>query len=1122
MEWLALWGVQQISGFAFKPVLEFLADQLGDLAQEAGKDFVKDFFKDFLKSGVERLKQKELAKAMGQAYTQFLYLVQQELVAKKVSKQEIEAYNQPLIEFIAEKSVKQYLGKAFEPGCQSLDLTVLAAQWKKSDLKPFPDNFDWERISLLYLNQVENIIGESQDLKDLFTAKKTGEIAEKTKQLAGIIPDYDLQRYRESIQETYRHLKLGKLDSTYRNKSYEVKLWKIFIPQTVRKGLPSSLDEYPKETQEKLQEQGLLGFEQAQQTKSSRSVLEVIADPDYPYLVFVGDPGSGKSTLLQYLALDWAENPTKRLPLLIELREYAKDENQPKDFLAFFHEGKRKICELNQIKLDEQLKSGKALVMFDGLDEIFNNDLRGRVITEIHAFSNKYPQTKIIVTSRRIGYDPEDLEKAEFQHFNLEDFDNSQIREFNKRWHSLALPDESLQERQETQKRLQSAINDSPAIRQLAGNPLLLTMMAILNRYNELPRRRIDLYEQSTNVLLYQWEIEYKKMDLTLDDVDLRAKQGMLRQIAYRMQASEKGLGGNIIPWDDLEEEIADYYFNRLRGTQSRTIAGNIVEQLRKRDFILCQLGKDYYGFVHRTFLEYFCAMAFVERFNKRGKEGGLEIEELTKSVFGQHWQDENWHEVLRLIAGNLKEFVGDVINYLIDVYTETKEINALVLAAECLAEVDPEVDLKEVSARLLDSLKLALEISENTKIIAKTITKYWQKDAEVMIWLENVAIKHKNSAIRKNIAQGIAEIKLSHLDNLSLIIKSIGDVYYHQNQYEKAISVYLSESNLPLSSKFNLGCSYLELKRFNEAISYYQQWIAKEPKNQFIYTGLGDAFRRSGRYPEAVEILNNGIEIAGKNNINSTFIWQQLGATYLDWGKYQEAISACQTGINIDPKSQFNVHNYNELGMIYENSGEYNAAIENYHQAIKVAPKNNATYNNLGCLYRSREQWEDGINAFNTAIEFNPLYFNAYCNLGLLYLLQNNLIEAEQVFLTAIKIDSYYGDAVLSLGILKALQGNLEEAKTNWQAGLKLYPEYAQDARLYRTLYMIALGEIESGLTTLQQILTQEKPPVGLLRYVLEIAHLLQRCPQLTGINEAVTMIEKAISTHPLPKPSS
>jgi tetratricopeptide (TPR) repeat protein len=391
------------------------------------------------------------------------------------------------------------------------------------------------------------------------------------------------------------------------------------------------------------------------------------------------------------------------------------------------------------------------------------------------------------------------------------------------------------------------------------------------------------------------------------------------------------------------------------------------------------------------------------------------------------------------------------------------------------------------------------------------------------MTWLENVAIENKNSVIRKNIALGIAEIKLSHLDNLSTTIQSIGDFYYYQNQYEKAISAYLSESNLPLIYKLFLGRSYVVFKRFDEAISLYQQWIAKEPKMSMplSYNGLGYAFRESGRYPEAVETLNNGIEIAGKNNINSIFSWQQLGWAYLDWGKYQEAISAYSTGINIAPKSQLNFSNYKELGMVYDYLGEYDTAIENYHQAIKVDAKNSKIYNDLSCLYLIREQWEDAINAFNTAIERDPLSFGAYHNLGLLYLLQNSLIEAEQAFLTAIKINSYSGNAVLSLGILKVLQGNLEEAKTNWQAGLKLYPEYAQDARLYRTLYAIALGEIESELTTLQQILNQEKPPLGLLRYVMQTAHLLQRCPQLTGINEAVTLIEKAISTHPLPKSS-
>jgi len=46
------------------------------------------------------------------------------------------------------------------------------------------------------------------------------------------------------------------------------------------------------------------------------------------------------------------------------------------------------------------------------------------------------------------------------------------------------------------QERLAKAIENSKSIAQLAGNPLLLTMMAILNRNQKLPDGRVDLYAQ--------------------------------------------------------------------------------------------------------------------------------------------------------------------------------------------------------------------------------------------------------------------------------------------------------------------------------------------------------------------------------------------------------------------------------------------------------------------------------------------------------------------------------------------------------------------------------------------------------------------------------------------------
>src|SRR5205823_11032296 len=55
---------------------------------------------------------------------------------------------------------------------------------------------------------------------------------------------------------------------------------------------------------------------------------------------------------------------------------------------------------------------------------------------------------------------------------------------------------------------LREALADSPAIRELSANPLLLTMMAVLNRVQDLPRDRGRLYERCAELLLKNWDLE--------------------------------------------------------------------------------------------------------------------------------------------------------------------------------------------------------------------------------------------------------------------------------------------------------------------------------------------------------------------------------------------------------------------------------------------------------------------------------------------------------------------------------------------------------------------------------------------------------------------------------------
>ncbi|HLP89798.1 MAG TPA: HEAT repeat domain-containing protein [Nostocaceae cyanobacterium] len=767
VDWLVIWGITQGVGILVKPILE-------ELVKEGAKDFAKDFFKDSLNKVVFREKDPRQV-AAGKAIKEFLQLVQQQLKnGCKLPEPEIKKYIPDVKTFIHNQTVKAILGKAFESDCENLDATTLKNTWNTLQLKPLPDKFDWEHITKQYLLNVQQILDESEDLRKILDSQNLDRIAKNTQATAGIIPEFDLWGYQETIKETYGHLKLDSLDTD--GCAYnELKLWRMFIAQNVKEVhqvLPQ-IYELPKEHLKQLRESdqleaeiNLQDLERYQQSYSDQTiypVLDIINDKaKYKYLVILGDPGAGKSTLLQYLALNWAESPldniiSQPIPLLVELRTYMrnKEEDNCKNFLEFFHQSSGAIHHLNQHQLHEQLKAGKVLIMFDGLDEIFDIGQREDVITDIHRFTNQYPQVQVIVTSRVIGYKVQRLRDAEFKHFLLQDLDTEQIQDFINRWHDLTFNDQAA-DKIRKKERLERAVKTSKAIIELAGNPLLLTMMAILNRHQELPRDRPELYNQASRVLLHQWDVERALIeDSRLDPKTIyyQDKQGMLRQIAYYMQANEKGLAGNIIKANDLERILTDY-LRSLEIDKPREAARVMINQLRTRNFILCLLGAERYAFIHRTFLEYFCAWEFVWQFKETQT---LSIEQLKTEVYGKHWQDESWHEVLRLIAGMIEpKFTGEIIDYLMGLDGEEEKFINLFLAAELLGEVKNHQAIASTSNMLLEILKnlTSYDISYYyhfydkeyhllTRIREYAIIKVvaiWKEDANTLIWLKQCA----------------------------------------------------------------------------------------------------------------------------------------------------------------------------------------------------------------------------------------------------------------------------------------------------------------------------------------------------------------------------------------------
>ncbi len=732
LDWLVIWGVSQAAVFVFRPVLEELAK---DVTKDAAKSYVGKCFKSVF-SGLHR---DPLTRATGLALKELLEQIESELLDADLDSDQLQDWIDGVRRFTKRGEVRATIASLFLDPDYKLDPATFADAWQKIEgAGNLPKEFSWQRVSKRFARKVAEIRQTPGALKDTFDSLASNRMSEDIGELVGLPPDVNLDAYREALTERFRNLSFESLDTSGANYS-GVRLWSVFVPQSVREchEYQPQLLELPKEHLQRLLEKGELDAEELAEAEKHqearrreylsqplRPVLEVADDPAIQRTVILGDPGSGKSSLLRFLALRWAniEDPnlryTQPLPLLIELRDYNRWECQKgKSFLKYLNDAQT-WHRLNQRTMDHLLKQpDRVVLMLDGLDEIFDPAQRKLVINDIHRFSNKYPNTPVVVTSRVVGYEPQRLRDADFRHFMLQDLDKQQIGSFLDKWHDVTF--DNKEDAELKRERLRGAIHDSKPIAMLAGNPLLLTMMAILNRHQALPRNRVDLYKQASHVLLHQWDTERALEDYPelRGEVDLRAKTAILRRIAYAMQTGPRGLAGNIIDGEALTKLIEEYLHDELHFEMSRAAAAAVVRQMRERNFILCFLGADSYAFVHRTFLEYYCAADFVHRLEH---EQSMTIDDLV-GLFDDHCRDGDWREVLRLICGQIDEqFVGRIVEHLatrtdLGQWNSMVPLQELALAMYCLSEVRSRARLERAGTRLLDLLLDFMQSATNS-----------------------------------------------------------------------------------------------------------------------------------------------------------------------------------------------------------------------------------------------------------------------------------------------------------------------------------------------------------------------------------------------------------------------
>lgn len=382
---------------------------------------------------------------------------------------------------------------------------------------------------------------------------------------------------------------------------------------------------------------------------------------EHPVSILLGGPGAGKSTTLRWLALQMAhatrvgaslpkELVPAQIPILIRISDYAFPLIEQQNVMsraynangrahlvkAFLQHELETIDQALSAIIWDALVDGQCLLLFDGLDEVASDSLRQQVAADIYAFINQYCMrqqkvqqeqfNRIIVTSRIVGYESGLL--SEYREYTLLDLTDEQIADFLTHWcpavevfqatrqhneHALTNQDRRrLQAAGERQRdELLRAFRDNPGVKQLAVNPLMLTILALIQRSGgKLPPRRVDLYNSITQTLLKNWNQMRGGRRFSSEEIGLAEEA--LSMFAFEMQ--RRGLFLTHQRILQLARLIIAVFHHQTPEDIKQDAIEMFITTLSESSGLLVERGLGLYGFMHRTFQEYYAARYMLSR----------------------------------------------------------------------------------------------------------------------------------------------------------------------------------------------------------------------------------------------------------------------------------------------------------------------------------------------------------------------------------------------------------------------------------------------------------------------------------------------------------------------------
>ncbi|MCB9771759.1 MAG: tetratricopeptide repeat protein [Candidatus Omnitrophica bacterium] len=139
------------------------------------------------------------------------------------------------------------------------------------------------------------------------------------------------------------------------------------------------------------------------------------------------------------------------------------------------------------------------------------------------------------------------------------------------------------------------------------------------------------------------------------------------------------------------------------------------------------------------------------------------------------------------------------------------------------------------------------------------------------------------------------------------------------------------------------------------------------------------------------------------------------------------------------------------------------------WNYTVKHSPESFVAYNNRGRIYVSREQYDLALADYQESVRINPTYSKVHKNLAMIYERTGDTKEAILEYTKAIESDSNYSGAYNNRGLLFEKEGKIPAALEDFSRAIASDPDYVLGYGNRGMLY-VRLGEFDKGLADLSR----------------------------------------------------